>query len=168
MLRLLGFCTERLLAEKASNMMDRALQILIKANDVTPVKLSQCKSNVLADIDMLQNIEKLPSRRTIAIKYRGCELEMRIHCLAEEFDLRWAALLKAEAVVSQRLHPLFVENSLVKETVPAARFKVDASLERDAIEARQMANNLLDPSSDGDAESIKETHCGCTLDDGSL
>ena len=152
-----------MLAEKRAGMMNSALEALIRApSAVTVSSLASCKSRCLLAIEQIPNTSKLPPRRTVGICYRGCMVQVKCHCLAEEFDLRWSSLLKAEAVADGRIQALFVENQLVQESVPKIRFKVEPALEREALEARQLVNNLLDPSTEGDSATIKETSHGST------
>ena len=74
--------------------------------------LSVAKFNIQDGLESLPNFHLLPPQRDISVFYGSAELHARVSSLAQEAELRFAAVWKAQALRSGVLQPLWCEDVL--------------------------------------------------------
>lgn len=153
--RLFGFAVQQVLSTVVSNKMNDAIAAVMQQDLVTTDKIIAAKKTCIEQVESMQNIETLPTKRVIKVAYRGVEVSIKVTDIAEEFDMRAAASIKSDAAASGDLIPLFCEAELVKKDVLGTKGKIHADLLKQSQEARTLANAELLGDACKDGETIK-------------
>ena len=153
--RLFGFAVQQVLSSLVAIKMEETLHQLREKPIITTSTIMSAKKSMMLKVDAMQNIDTLPAKRAIKVEYRGVEVSIKISGIAEEFDMRAAALIKSEAASCGDLTPLFCENELVKDKSKGTKGKIHPDLLKQVNEARQVANDDLQGDACRDGETIK-------------
>lgn len=117
--RLFGFALGHVLAEVVADAIEKRLGELVDCESVvTPASLEVGKKEALAIVQAMENVDGLPLRRQLMLKYRGFELPEKVSSLGGEADMRFATRLKALACMAVDIDPLSCEGRPAARTRP--------------------------------------------------
>ena len=159
--RLFNFAIKQMLSQLVSKRIATDVAKLWGLSEVTLACIREQKRNTCEALQEMDNIELLPAKRDLLLVYRGVPVEVKVHSLAEEFDMHVACLAKGEAVQCGTLPSLFCEDDLVVKdsTHKAENNHIHSDVWQEAREARTMADGLLK----GDSCKNGDTICVTSL-----
>ena len=160
--RLFNFAIKQMLSQLVSKKIATDVAKLWGLSEVTLACIREQKRNTCEALQEMDNIELLPAKRDLLLVYRGVPVEVKVHSLAEEFDMHVACLAKGEAVQCGTLPSLFCEDDLVVKDMimhKAETNHIHSEVLQEAREARTMANGLLK----GDSCKNGDTICVTSL-----
>ena len=159
--RLFNFAIKQMLCQLVSKKIANDIDELWQKEQITLACIREQKRLTLDYLQDIDNIELLPSRRDLLLVYRGVTVGVRVHSMAEQFDMHVSTLAKGEAVECGSLPSLFCEDDLVvKDSMKGAKdTHIHPEVLQEASEARTLANGLLK----GDSCKNGDTICVTSL-----
>ena len=99
-------------AVDVKGILTREMQVM-EGKDVLTTNIDEVRDAIQTSLTAVIGLDALPPLRNIVVQYRGIELELPVHSISEEIDLRIAAYMKTRAVETRKLVALFMEDVLV-------------------------------------------------------
>ena len=153
--QMFGFARAHIVADEIQKTIEKHLEEW-RGKPLSAAAAAKVRTKCLDEISALQGLKLLPSKRIIAIVYRGIKIKLTIQTLFEEFEFRFMAKVKEWAVRLNFIDPLVCENSLV--TSPSTRdtpCSIDDELIKGPRAARAMANSFFETEGWCSGEAIK-------------
>jgi len=107
-------------------------------------------------IEALPNLDLLPQRRTVELRYRGTPFECKVSSPLEELSLKLSCYIRGLAVEKGSLKPLWVEDQLIPFGFTMGKGTVDRALLEEAKVARALAESLVRDQGHQSADLIAE------------
>ena len=147
------------ICNQVSRTIDKAIAKVAK-KPLTTESLNEFKFTCLEVVGALPNIDLLPVKRRVEVKYRGAPVVGDVTSLPAEISFRFAAVWKARAVCEKKLSPLWCEDFLNLDTAADAKFK-DLVSDDDACKAAEVARAAckvaFDESGTGPSDAVMRT-----------
>ena len=134
---------------------DSCKKLLNTEGELSADAVANARSELFSQLELLDGIDALPSRREIQVVYRGEALSIRIHGLQEEVDIRYACVLKSVAIQQGKLQKLWCEDVLIeKNDAIATKMTIPISIVKEAKAARLMIATMVDDASISSADVL--------------
>ena len=145
------FTGSRIFWQKYRNLLASSMSVLIdqEISSLAGVEITAERVRVAREaistkcVEAAKDMHESSSKREVTIWYRGVALAAVVSSVNEELNLKVAAAIKTRAVDSKQLASLWCEDELVPSGRPKPEHKVDASLLREGILARNSCNGFL-------------------------
>ena len=143
---------------------DSCKKLLNTEGELSADAVANARSELFSQLELLDGIDALPSRREIQVVYRGEALSIRIHGLQEEVDIRYACVLKSVAIQQGKLQKLWCEDVLIeKNDVIATKMTVPITIVKETKAARSMIATMVDDASISSADVLAKLMVAKTL-----